>query len=357
MVTLDDIDYRILTILGKEPLGRIIDLSKKVGISNKTFTRRLAKLIANNVFLGVSAQICHPALDLDPILVFINTKFKNLDLIEKMCNLHPYARYRIRCLGAVNGLMAMFAMPRRSISLLLELLDELKEKGVILNYNYTVPIGKWIYGENDFSYYDIKRDTWIFDWRNWEKYLESVKSLEALEEYPPSVLHKMDLKDMMILRELTINARKKLKVIAEKCNVPIYHLSRRMDFYIKNGVIEGFRVLIASHASRLFDLFIFRCKCSIKITSKFAKAIKAIPFQFTFIPLSDGFLLWLFLPPTNVSFLGNILQKYCDDVDFAWADYRSSMRYWFYHEPFVDSKWVANRNMLVRGILRKLDLK
>ena len=353
-MSLDEVDYKILTALSKNPLGRINELSKQAEVSDKTFRQRFSKLIENKIFLGVSAQICYPTLSLDPILIFANAKFRNIGILEDMCDLHPYTRYRIRCLGAVNGLIMFFAVPTGSYSLLFELLDELCDRGLIINYTYSIPIGKCICVEHDFSYYDVENDSWSFNWADWEDYLSSMNPPPKIEECPPSILHKMDDRDMLILRYLTINARVKLKYLSRKCNVPIYHLSRRIKFYRRSGVIDSFRVIISSKASRLFDLFHFKCKCSVKVTAKFAKAILKIPFQATLIPLTDGFMLQIFLPPSNISSIGEILQKYCDDVQFIWGDYKSSKRYWFYHEPFVNGKWLSSREYMVDNVLKEL---
>jgi DNA-binding Lrp family transcriptional regulator len=41
MQELDEIDYRILTALGKNPLATITELSKETGVNVKTLSKRL----------------------------------------------------------------------------------------------------------------------------------------------------------------------------------------------------------------------------------------------------------------------------------------------------------------------------
>ena len=180
---LDEIDYRILTALGKNPLGTINELSKAVKVSPKTLAKRLRKLINNKIFLRVSAQLSYPTIGLEPVLVFMSASFRNLGLIEEVCHYHPYTRYRIRCLGAINGIIALFAIPEGSLHLLLQLLDDLKDRGIISSYSYEEPIARWIYVENDFSYYDIENDTWNFNWDQWEELVSSSQEGNDLEEY------------------------------------------------------------------------------------------------------------------------------------------------------------------------------
>jgi len=86
-------------------------------------------------------------------------------------------------------------------------------------------------------------------------------------------------------------------------------------------------------------------------------AVKKLPFQLTFMPTQEGFTLVIFLPPLGVSYLGEILQNNVDDVKLMWADYRTSMRYWFYGGTFKDGVWQADRKMLVDNIIMELKVK
>ena len=357
MQNLDEIDYKILTAVGKNPLASIVELSKETGVNVKTLSKRLQQLIDRKILIAISAQICPSALELEPIIIFVNTKFRNISILEKLCDLHPYTRFRVRCLGAFNGLMSVFMIPKNSLKYLLELFDKLRDLGLIDDYTYLASIAKWIWRDNDFTYYDVKKDEWAFNWDEWSRYLESLKGPSELEAYPPSILHKLDKSDMAVLRELSINARVRFKDLSEKLKIPEYHLSRRMKLYLDSGVIEGFRALIYSKASNLFNQFIFKCRCPVATTAKIAMAIKKLPFQSTFMPTQEGFTLVIFLPPLGISYLGEILQRNVDDVKLMWADYRTSMRYWFYGETFKDGVWQADRKMLVDNILMELKIK
>ncbi|MCX8168817.1 MAG: AsnC family transcriptional regulator [Candidatus Methanomethylicia archaeon] len=357
MPLLDYLDYKILTILGKNPLATVIELSKELGINVKTLSKRMKLLMKEKVLYNVSAQICPVPLELEPIIVFIDTKLKNIPAIENVGEKHPYTRFSTRCLGSINGLMKIFTIPRNSIKYLLELFDRLREIGLIEKYRYVNSIAKWSYVESDFTYYDPIEDDWKFNWKLWGGNVDSIENVGELEGYPPSILHRMDENDMKILEELSINARVKLKDLSEKLGIPEYHLSRRIKFYLDNGVIEGFRLSLYLKASNLFNQFIFKCICPVNITARFAKAIKKLPFPLTFMPTQEGFVLIILLPPLGISYLGEALQKYVEKVEFMWADYRTSRRYYFYGEPFKGGRWQADKKTLVDNVLERLNLK
>lgn len=352
---LSRIDLKILSAISKAPLGTIKMLSKLAGVSPNTFSRRLERLRNKGIFISVSAEISYPSLSLEPLLFFFDTPFKNLEDLEKVLEFHPYTRYRVRCIGSYNGIYALFAIPNGTFTLLLELVERLKEMGIITNYSYEAPVASWIYSESNFEYYDPETDSWNFDWKTWESYLEEVSTTMPLRRRPSSVLHRMDEKDMNILRQLTINAREKRSVIAKKVGIPIYHLSRRLKFYEKNRIIEAYRVIVHGTASRLLVMIMFDCECPLRVTQLFVQGLNFFPFQSTLIPTRRGFFLQASIPPLDLPKLGSTLQKHCTNVKVLWSDYESSMRYWFDPEPYKDGEWIGTRSYMITEVLRKLE--
>jgi len=347
-------DLKALSALSKFPLGTIKSLSRIAGTSSNTLSRRLKRLKRKGVLISVSAEICYPSLGLEPIIFFFNAPFKHLEVLEMLLDIHPYSRYRVRCLGFCNGIYTLFAIPQGTFPLLMEFIDELVQRGLITEYHYEETIARWVYSENDFSYYDPKSDSWRFDWSGWDSLIEKTVAPPPLRRNPPSVLHLMDERDMRILRQLTIDAREKKSVMAERAGVPAYHLSRRIRFYMKKNVIDAFRVIVHRDASKLLATLLFDCRCPIRVTERFAEALTHLPFQSTLIPVKEGFLLQTSIPPIDLPKLGTILQKYCDELRVVWSDYDSSMRYWFWTEPYRDGEWISTREYMVTDVLKVL---
>jgi len=350
---LSRLDLKVLSALAKAPLATVKDLSRKAGVSPHTFSKRLKRLEKRGVFISVSAEICYPSLSLEPFLFFFNAPFRNLDDLEAILDLHPYTRYRVRCIGSCNGIYALFAVPDGTLTFLLELAELLKERGLVTDYSYDAPVARWVYSESNFEYYDPETDSWNFNWKEWECTLEGISAATPLSRNPSSVLHRMDRKDMLILRYLSINAREKRSVIAEKVGVPPYHICRRLKFYEKNHVIDAYRVIVHGTASRLLVMIMFDCECQLRVTQLFAHALKDFPFQSTLIPTSRGFFLQASIPPQDLPKLGAALQKRCTRVRVLWSDYESSRRYWFYHEPYSDGKWIGTREYMVSDVLKQ----
>jgi DNA-binding Lrp family transcriptional regulator len=347
-------DLKILSTLGRAPLETVKVLSRLAEVTPTTFSRRLKRLKERGILVSISAEICYPSLGLEPFLFFFHTPFKHLEGLERVLERHPYTRYRVRCIGYYNGIYALFAVPYGTLTFLLELVEALKEIGIITGYAYDAPVARWVYSENNFEYYDPEADRWIFDWKSWESRIEEEAARMQLRRNPPSVLHRMNEKDLWILRQLTIDARERRKVIAERVGVPLYHLSRRLRFYETNRVIDAYRVIVHRSASRLLTMMMFDCECSLRSTERFAYALRNFPFQSTLIPTQKGFFLQSSIPPQDLPRLGGALQKHCGKVMVLWSDYESSMRYWFDPKPYRNGEWVSTRRYMVTEVLESL---
>jgi DNA-binding Lrp family transcriptional regulator len=350
----DDADLSILTALGKDPLGTVQDIGRSTGMTSATISIRLKKLRETGALFSVSAQLAYPALGLEPAVAFIEAPFKALSRLETLLDRHPYTRYRVRCIGSYNGLYGLFAVPDGALPILRDFLDELKGE-TITDYRLDTPTSGWAYSEVDYGLYDMGKDQWSFDWANWEASLDSVSLSITLPKLPYSLLRRLDVKDLRILEQLTIDARRKGKRIAADIGITPYHFTRRMQFLNENEVIDSYRVIVDKGVSRLVTTFMFLCQCNPDETKRFSSAFTNLPFQSTFIPTHKGFFVQASIPPLDLPILGSILQQRCDRVESIWSDYRSSMRYYFWPGAYSDGAWDDSHDFMVDKVLGGVD--
>jgi DNA-binding Lrp family transcriptional regulator len=346
----DDSDLTIITALGKNPLGTVQEIAKRTGMTCATISIRLKKLRQTGALFSVSAQLTYPVLGLEPVVTFIEAPFKSLSRLEALFDRHPYTRYRVRCVGYYNGLYGLFAVPERTLPILRDFLDELKG-GIITDYRLDTPTNGWTYSEVDYNLYDMSKDQWSFDWATWEASLDVANIGVPLPKLPNSLLRRLDVKDLRILEQLTIDARRKGKQIAAEIGITPYHFTRRMQFLNENRVIDSYRVIVDKGVSRLVTTFMFLCHCDPDETKRFATAFTTLPFQSTVIPTHQGFFAQASIPPLDLPILGSILQQRCDKVECLWSDYRSSMRYYFWPGAYCDGSWNASREFMVNTVL------
>lgn len=348
----DDADLRILTALGREPLGTVQDIGHKTGMTSATVSIRLKKLRQTGALFAVSAQIAYSALGLEPVVAFIEAPFKNLSKLEVLLDRHPYTRYRVRCIGYYNGLYGLFAVPTGSTPTLKDFLDELKA-GIISDYRLDTPTHCWAYSEVDYDLYNMGKDTWGFDWGRWEASLGAQDNKAPLPKLSGSLLRRLDVKDLKILEQLTIDARRKGKRIAADIGITPYHFTRRMQFLDENRVLDSYRVIVDKGVSKLVTMFMFLCHSDADETRRFHAAFASLPFQSTLIPTQQGFFLQASIPPLDLPILGSILQQRCDKVESLWSDYRSSMRYYFWPGAYRDGRWDDSHEFMVEKVMEE----
>jgi len=351
-MSLDRLTLQILSALGEEPLGSVRSLSKAVGISEPSLKAKLESLYGQEVLLGVSAQVNPASVGLEPIAVFAEMEPDQFETFERICELHPYTRYRIRCFGSTNGTFSIFSLPMNTTYLLLDLLEKLKGRDLIKSYNLEIPTSPLVTVENNFAFYDEKAG-WKFDWDEWEKSIPEVEPIDFSSR--ANVLKRLDEGDMRILRQLSKDARRKKNEISKEAGVEPYHLSRRRKFLEEEDVIQGYRVLVGEHLLQLTSHAILRCRSSIETTRQMATALSRLPFQSTLIPTLEGFILYTTTTSLDFPSLVTILRRQCTSIESMWCDYRSSFRYWFYDKPFEEGSWKADAAFMVDSVLENLD--
>ena len=351
-MVIDRQTLQILTAMGRDPLGSVKNLGKSVGLSENTLKKKLNDLYSNNVILGVSAQVNPTSVGLEPIAVFAEVEPDDFEVVEKVCELHPYTRYRIRFFGSNSGVFTMFSIPQHTTYMLIDLFEKLQQQDFVKGYRIEVPTSSLLTVETNFDSYDAEKG-WSFDWDIWEGALNEEEPLTISPH--PNVLRRLDNVDMKIIRQLTIDARRKNNDLAAAAGVEPYHMSRRRKILEELGVIQGYRVVVGEQLLQLTSHAIVKCKCTIERTRLFASALEKLPFQSTLIPTLEGFILYTTTTSLDFPSLVTTLRRYCTSIESMWCDYRSSLRYWFYDKPFEDGEWKADADFMVTSVLNGMN--
>ncbi|MCX8170575.1 MAG: hypothetical protein N3E47_01190 [Candidatus Bathyarchaeota archaeon] len=351
MASIDALTLTILTALGKNPKALLGTLSREVGLSPVSLKKRIERMLSDKLLYGVSARINPFTLGLKIVLVFVEASPDKLALFERICDLHPYTHYRVRCFGPINGFFVVFYLPIDTTYLLIDLLEELSKDNIIERWVLETPTSFPIGCEADYSFYELGVG-WKFNWDEWAKSIEHPEPFEPKKE--KNVLSLLDKVDMQILRELSRNILRRRSEIAKAAGVELYHLDKRWKRLEDLSVIEGYRILVGMHFLQITSYVLLKCKCSMRNSMRIASAISKLPFQSTFFFTSDGFILYIMTTSLDYSLLTSILRKYCEKIEVYWCDYHSSLRYYFYDEAFSDGLWRSDIDFMVNSILRKI---
>jgi len=105
--------------------------------------------------------------------------------------------------------------------------------------NSVVMIGDYLTNDVNYDYYDPSRKLWKFCWDKWLNGLMKRKPTETIED-PESYDVLVDRKDLVIIRELQIDARKKFVDLAKPLGITLQAVKYRYDKkLVKNGILGG----------------------------------------------------------------------------------------------------------------------
>ena len=348
---LDATDARVLASLVADPLGSFEQLGESAGLSPSGTLKRIRKLVESGILSKefVRSQVNYAAVGLETVVVLVDSRPAMWKAMEAACDAHPYTQYRIRVMGSVNGFLVVFSIPAFSMALLLEFLSRLKELGVIESYSVHQPVSSWGHSETKFSGYDPVANSWKFSWDEWEAKIEGSLGTHPLPS--ASILHKLDQTDIGILRALSIDSRGEKKTLAEKLGIKDYELSRRLRFVTDSGLVSFHRVTHETGILGIAMTIALKCKAPLDYTGRVLNSASEFPFQGSFYPLEDGFLLIANIPPGDVTSLVTLMQRHCESVELMWGDYNSSMKYFFDNEPsnFSAGRWNTDQRYVVEA--------
>ncbi|RLE82660.1 MAG: hypothetical protein DRJ51_00825 [Thermoprotei archaeon] len=344
---------QLLNALVKNPTASFNQLAKVLGVSPSTVRNAFNTLVSEEYISLIYAIVNYPAIQREIVATFIEAPSKTWPVLERALDEFFYLRTRARCIGVISGVHAFFAIPTGTLPYLREFLDTLKDLNLLGSYNILTPATKWFYSEPNFTVFDKEDFTWNVNWIEWKNLISTVEP-EVIEVPSRSLMDRLTLADFKILDRLTIRARISKTELARFAGLKSYELSRRLKFLHGNKVILKYRVALgAKFLERLTNLAI-NAKCSSKTTRRLAAAFKTLPYQSTFIPTKEGFLLYTLIPSKDFINLSAILHDYCDRIEVAWLDYRHSKVWNIAYEAYRDGKWDSSYEFMVEQPLRNI---
>jgi DNA-binding Lrp family transcriptional regulator len=114
---------------------------------------------------------------------------------------------------------------------------ELSKTGMITN-SVWIETGDYIPNFPDFDYYSPATKQWRFEWSRWLTALRNSRITEVIGD-PKDYSRKADLKDMLIVQELELNARKSFAELAPILGITLQAVKYRFDRrLIPSGIVK-----------------------------------------------------------------------------------------------------------------------
>jgi DNA-binding Lrp family transcriptional regulator len=251
----------------------------------------------------------------------------------------------------------IFGIPTGTEFQLIEFFNQLKRLSIVNEFRIPRMIAGPVYRNPDFSSYDPTSENWKFKTSRWARGLKTHTT--ELQQLLPSNLNEIHHQDLVLLRLLTEDARRPQKALAKELHVPEYQISRRFKFLSQRQIISDYDVFLGRKLFRHAPGALFEAVCSLDTTRAVAKGLETLPFQASFLPVAEGFLLYAGLPSPLFTEIGASLLEPSKTVGMMWTDYDTSMRYYFDESPFVEERgeWETNSRFVTDEPLSALRRK
>jgi len=359
-VELENVNSRTVQLVSLlSELGPDIpEISRRLGQFKESVRYRYKEKILNKGF-AVQAAVDHEKLGLkrlmiiaevpDPYRIYAQAIFAAM---HELCYVVGFTRTLVGGEHVVN-----LSVPTEQIGELREFLSTLKEQGMfsqleVLEFDWfrTVPMKA--------EYYDFDTGRWDFDWQK-----AGSEDYHAAA-YAPSVRCNFDFVDLLIIKELQMDANKSLKEIADKLEVNYKKLAWHYSTHVRaRGLVPNYTVnwmgtrydynlekaLHRKHRYFAVDLFVR--DISELETMTLRHSIDGLPFLWGEAGGSSYFAEFA-IPVDNVveglQYLGNVTRNVKDRMRIYPIDQTESARFTIPYRLYDSSskKWTLNTQEL-----------
>ncbi len=384
-------DYMILQVLQQNHSFTPNKIGRHVGLSAETVRSRIYKMKQGGV-LRANREIEVPLLgkrmqtELEAVYIpqhlgllrqhvlFHNVpNARSLNALLSFCEAHPYTHYRAVAYGNGTTLYAQFDIPPKIMDEM-EHLYQVLEEAQLFDYFQILKtdfVGK---SEVDLAKWDYRNKEWLLGDGNafprtlsiidlWEKFLMEGK-VSPIEKVRPAMHSKMDPLDMLLLREITVNAKASVKFLSQIYNKDMGTISRRLKALRENVALGS----ILYYDPSLFDIEYYQLiigefspgsDLSAESLLSFLKS-GDLPFEST-VAIDGKWFMWYISSPASLasSFTDFIWQNVASFQVFQ-LNLSKARTYYFYHENYkgnkewrTDTEWIFNDPLDAIGLLAK----
>lgn len=237
--TANDVNGRTVQLVNllSEVGPDIPEIARRLGQFKESVRYRYKEKIVNRGF-AVQAAVDHEKLGLRRLIVVVDVAepYKGyaqaiFSAMHELCYLVGFARTLVGGEFVLN-----LSVPSEAVPEVKDFFLELKSKGMfssleLLDYDW-----QWI-APMKAEYYDFDTGRWDFDWQN------ANGGDFGLAGKTPSHLVKFDLIDLLLIKELQMDANKSLKEISDKLDVNYKKLAwHHTTHVLARGLIPGYTV-------------------------------------------------------------------------------------------------------------------
>ncbi|MHA1994006.1 MAG: Lrp/AsnC family transcriptional regulator [Candidatus Hodarchaeales archaeon] len=348
-------DIAILLALYQDPFMSMSELSRQVKIPESETTERYHFLKEKGVIKNPIAIYNPESLGLQRIhVITVLPDFPCLEIMEELCNAHPYTHYRTRIFGGNIGLFIQFDIPSGTREKIEKLFEKLVEQKMITSFEISESSGVRTESYPNLDKYNAGTSSWSFIWPIW---------FAALEVDPPPLpFHSKFIKNLtnftpaqaQILRFLTSNASLSIEELCNKTDLNKEVVEKEYPI-VKENYVGAIRFI---YDREIFDLtetiLAFGSEVDLRRQEQLYNGIKidAPPFFLSLDILQNNkILIWITMSPGQASDFTYACWQNIPNFKIQVLDTKSqgSMLYCFYPDnfDFANRKWKSSTVYMV----------
>ncbi len=250
IAVLDDENLKIINTMKKHGPRNLQQISRKSGVPYPTVYTRVNRLVDQGL-LHTHAYPNFSKIGLGRALVLLIPAPGREVLAREALKIPGYWLSIIRCSGECNGYFSMHGVPADNRQDFEQYLDQLIPSGLATSYRIF-----WLGEYNavaSFDYFDLKKHVWKFPWATWLKLFLDEKKRDRTEDHD-SRKDNFDKNDLLILKELMKDARKKLSEFARLIGVTLPAAKYRFDNIVRKGLVKDYVINVLPYAPEISDV-------------------------------------------------------------------------------------------------------
>jgi len=333
-------------------------ISRKSGVPYPTVYTRVNRL-ADQGLLNTHVYPNFSKIGLARALVLLTPAPGRELLAREALKLPGYWLSIIRSSGECNGYYSTHAIPADNRQDFEQYLDQLIPSGLAISYRIF-----WLGEYNavaSFDHFDLKKGVWKFPWTSWLRLFLEERKREKPEDQEARK-DSFDKNDLLILKELTKDARKKLSEFARLIGVTLPAAKYRFDNIVRKGLIKDYIINVLPYSPVISELMEVRLdfKSESLLEAK-EKLLQGLPFVMSYSKIrgANSITTRIYLPRSELNNLLTLLSTLVrhdilDRFSYLTLDPMTIENQTFSYEYYDDESGWSYDNRQYVDSLRKL---
>ncbi len=297
--SLDSVNIKILEATATLGPRNLLEIARKTRLPASTVYSRVEKL--NRYFSPlVTANIHGSKLGLVRHIILLQTKLGLERFAIDALKIPNYWRTVAMAEGSFN-IHSVQLLPREHVRKFKDYLAELKKLGIAEKI-VTTTTSDYCFNWPEFSGFNPRKRTWSFDWAQWLSRVRRAKAADELCD-PESYDCLVDRKDLLIIKELQKDGRKRLSELGKTIGHTLQAVKFRFDKHIlARGLVAGFELSMLPFPHEFSDLHEFRLDFSLRSAmNRFYAGASGLPFirSFSKVLRSNSLVMRTYIPRTE----------------------------------------------------------